>query len=56
MAEAERAAARLSDIEAAVVALGDEDLLDLADIFANAPGTPLAGMAATEMRRRKLSL
>lgn len=52
----DRALDRLAAIEAAVVALGDEDLLDLADIFASAGPTPLGAMAEAEMRRRGLSL
>ncbi len=54
-AAAAQAVARLADIEASVVALADEDLLDLADIFGEAR-TPLADMAAAEMRRRGISL
>lgn len=46
---------RLAAIEAAVAALGDEDLLDFADIFAD-DATPLRVMAEDQMRRRGLSL
>jgi len=51
-----RALDRLALVEASVAALGDEDLLDLADIFAAGGSTPLREMAAAEMRRRGLSL
>ncbi|RZL85824.1 MAG: hypothetical protein EOP66_00500 [Sphingomonas sp.] len=51
-----RALDRLAAIESAVTALGDEDLLDLADIFAFGDPTPLRSMAETEMRRRGLEL
>ena len=54
--EAERAIERLAAVEASVAALGDEDLLDLADIFARGASTPLREMAGAEMRRRNLSL
>ena len=47
---------RLSAIEAAVAALGDEDLLDLADIFATGDPTPLRALTETEMHRRGLTL
>ncbi len=55
-AETERALDRLAAVEASVVALADEDLLDLADIFAAGDPTPLRNMAEAEMRRRNLSL
>jgi hypothetical protein len=51
-----RALDRLAAVEASVNALGDEDLLDLADIFAAGEATPLREMAQAEMRRRALSL
>ncbi len=54
--EAERAIERLAAVEASVAALGDEDLLDLADIFARGDSTPLREMASAEMQRRNLSL
>lgn len=54
--ETARALDRLAAIEAAVAALGDEDLLDFADIFAAGDPTPLRPMAEAEMRRRGLSL
>lgn len=55
-AETARALRRLAAVEAAVVAFGDEDLLDLADILADGDQTPLREMAEAEMRRRKISL
>jgi hypothetical protein len=36
--------------------LNDNDLLDLADIFAGLAGTPLAEIAAAELAKRGLSL
>lgn len=55
-AEIKRAQTRLSAVEAAVAGLDDEDLLDLADIFARGEPTPLREMAQDEMRRRNISL
>jgi hypothetical protein len=52
----ERAVDRLADIEAAVAALKDDDLLDLADIFSGDTATPLKEMASTEMAKRNISL
>ena len=52
----ERALDRLAAIEAAVTALSDEDLLDLADIFAAGDPTPMRAMAETEVRRRGRNL
>ncbi|MEH3036218.1 MAG: hypothetical protein PGN23_06965 [Sphingomonas adhaesiva] len=46
----------LAGITASVVALDDEDLLDLADIFARGSDTPLGSIARTEMARRGISL
>ena len=54
--QAEYARKRLALIEAAIIALGDEDLLDLADIFKSEPRMPLAESALAEMARRNLSL
>lgn len=54
--ESARAVATLAEIDASISALDDEDLLDLADIFAGATGTPLTEMAAAEMGKRGLSL
>lgn len=44
-----------SEIETSIVALNDEDLLDLQDIFAGSPGSALGTLALDEMRRRNLS-
>jgi hypothetical protein len=54
--ETGRALDRLAAVEASVKALGDEDLLDFADIFSGGDPTPLREMAGIEMRRRNLSL
>lgn len=54
-ATSDRALTRLADIEASVVALNDEDLLDLADIFPAAASTPLGETAAAEVKRRNLT-
>ena len=53
---AEQAVTRLDEIQASIVALGDEDLLDFADIFRGATPTPLWDLAAAEMRKRDLRL
>lgn len=55
-ANTERALDRLAAVEVSVMALADEDLLDLADIFAKDETTPLWRMAAAEMQRRNLHL
>jgi hypothetical protein len=47
---------RLAEIEAAVAALKDEDLLDLADIFSGKTVTTLKEMASAEMAKRNISL
>lgn len=52
----ERMVDRLAAIEASVASLADEDLLDLADIFAGDDAGPLGAMAQDEMRRRRISL
>ncbi|WP_298692533.1 hypothetical protein [uncultured Sphingomonas sp.] len=44
----------MHEIEASVTRLNDEDLLDLHDIFAGDPGSPLDILAAAEMSRRDL--
>ncbi|MEI5688689.1 MULTISPECIES: hypothetical protein [Sphingomonas] len=46
----------LAEIEEAIATLGNEDLLDLADIFREKPTTSLARLAAAEMTRRGISL
>ena len=55
-AAAQQAATALADIHASIVALGDDDLLDLADIFSSLSSTPLKDMAAAEMLTRNLKL
>jgi hypothetical protein len=55
-AEARRAVGLLADVRRSVEALGDEDLLDLADIFDRTPEAVLSVIATAEMRRRNLSL
>lgn len=52
----ERAVQRLAQIETALCALDDEDLLDLADIFKDRPQNPIGEIAAAEMKRRDISL
>ncbi|RZM37007.1 MAG: hypothetical protein EOP67_03490 [Sphingomonas sp.] len=54
--QAAHTTAKLARIETSIVALQDEDLLDLADIFKTQTPTPLAEMAAVEMTRRGISL
>lgn len=51
-----RAMERLRQIKLSVAGLGDEDLLDLADIFKDMPDTAIARYAFDEMARRKISL
>lgn len=55
-AVAERAVVQLTDIQASIASLNDEDLLDFADIFAEAPASPLKAMAAAELKMRNISL
>lgn len=52
---AARALKTVSEIVASIGALGDEDLLDLHDIFAGSPAATLATIAAAEMHHRNLS-
>ena len=47
---------RLKRIESSIARLGDEDLLDLADIFRAEPRSPIGDMAFEEMARRSISL
>lgn len=47
---------RLASIKTSLTNLGDEDLLDLADIFQAEPRTVLGEMAFAEMTRRNISL
>jgi hypothetical protein len=51
-----RAARRLGEIKSSITALGDEDLLDLVDIFSDEMKTPLWEIASAEMRKRNISL
>jgi hypothetical protein len=51
-----RAAMQLAVINASIVALGDEDLLDIADIFRERRDEPLAAYAFAEVERRELTL
>lgn len=51
-----RAMKKLSEIEATVAALKDDDLLDLADILLDAASSPLSVMASKQMAKRNLSL
>ncbi|MGK6323191.1 hypothetical protein ACMGDM_08890 [Sphingomonas sp. DT-51] len=56
MAESGRALERLAAVRAAVMELGDDDLLDFADIFVERDPSPLRELAEAELRRRNLSL
>jgi hypothetical protein len=51
-----RAIKSLAEIDASILALNDEDLLDLADIFLLNPDSPVARTASAEMARRNLAL
>jgi len=55
-AQHERASERLADIETSIEKLGDEDILDLADIFKDMPETALNDIVRAEMTRRNISL
>ena len=55
-AHVERAAELYAEVTASVHALGNEDLLDLADIFSADATTTLSKIASVEMQRRGLSL
>ena len=50
-----RALKTVSEIEASIIGLPAEDLLDLHDIFAGLAGSRLGTLASEEMRRRNLS-
>ena len=50
-----RALKTISEIEASIRALHDEDLLDLHDIFAETANSALGRLAAHEMARRNLT-
>jgi len=47
---------RLAGIERAMTVLGDEDILDLADITRLMPDTALTEMVRAEMAKRAISL
>ena len=47
---------RLAGIEHAMTVLGDEDILDLADITRLMPDTALTEMVRAEMTKRAISL
>lgn len=49
-----RAESHLAAIHASIIALDDEDLLDIADIFRDRRDTPLAAFAFAEVERREL--
>lgn len=51
-----RAMKLLRQVELSITVLGDEDLLDLADIFSEKPDTAIMRYAFEEMTRRKISL
>lgn len=55
-AEGAGAVRQLAEIRAAIGALVDDDLLDLADIFSGETQTWLGEVASTEVKRRNLSL
>lgn len=52
----ERMEKRVAAIETAIVALDNDDLLDLADIFEAKSDNPIKEIANTEMQRRGISL
>lgn len=52
----ERTTARIAAMEAAIIALDDSDLLDLADIFDAKPDNPIKDIAKSEMDKRGISL
>jgi len=52
----ERTEQRLKQIEAAIVALDNDDLLDFADIFDSKPDNPLRQIAQAEMDKRAINL
>jgi len=49
-----RAQKTIAGIEASIGVLGNEDLLDLEDIFRSQTATAIAEMIAVEMKRRDL--
>ena len=51
-----QAVGRLAEIESSLLSLGDEDLLDLADIFRSQPMSTIAQIVLAEMQKRHISL
>lgn len=51
-----RALKRVATVQAEIAALPDEDLLDLADIFAGVAGSTISETATEEMNKRGISL
>jgi hypothetical protein len=51
-----RALKIVREIEVSILALPDEDLLDLQDIFVGAAGSKLEKLASEEIRRRNLKV
>lgn len=52
----EQAVQHLAAIKASITGLGDDDLLDMADIFKAEPDNPLGAIAFEEMKRRNIRL
>jgi len=52
----EQAAMRLADVETSLLSLGNEDLLDIADIFRSQPMSVIGQIVLAEMRKRHISL
>jgi hypothetical protein len=50
------AAERPTEIETSIIGLGDEDILDLADIFRATPDSALGKIVQAEMTRRNIRL
>ena len=50
------AVTKLAKMQASIIALNDEDLLDLGDIFSGKTPMFITDIAATELKRRNLSL
>lgn len=54
--QSERAEKRIAAIEAAIIALDNSDLLDLADIFEAKSDNPIKDIANVEMAKRGIRL
>lgn len=54
--QGERIEKRTDAIEKAIIALDNDDLLDLADIFEAKPDNPIKEIANAEIQRRGISL